>query len=161
FSMLFARSLGSRTEMYYTRNQRAYSQTLAICPSVIISGARQVTTCFDHAEGIYRWFVIPHVTPDFGTQQHELSHGFLYATYPAAEDFPWIKEGTGMYWESGSFDGAGNLIVSTPIPYLKTGFRAAVNGPGLIPLSALTVMSRADFYASEPTRVYSEAGMFI
>ena len=161
FKRLFARSVGSRTEMYYTMDQNLYMQVSKFCPSIIIFGGRQVTTCYDSGEGIYRWFIVPYTVPDFGTQQHEISHSFLYATYPASEDFPWIKEGTGMYWESGSFDGAGNLVVARPIAYLTTGFRRWYNAGQLLPLTTLVSLPRDQFYSSEPTLVYSQAGMFI
>ncbi len=161
FLRLFARPVGVRTEMYYTMNLNLYAQVFRFCPSVVIPGARQLTACYDQGEGIYRWFIVPYTVPDFGTQLHELSHGFLYGTYPASEDFPWIKEGTGMYWESGSFDGASNLVVTTPHPYLTTGFHRWHDAGQLLPLTALVSLPRAQFYARDPTLVYSQAGMFI
>lgn len=87
FERLFARSVGSRTEMYYTMDQNLYMQVSKFCQSTIPFGGRQVTTCYDSEEGIYRWFIVPYTVPDFGTQQHELSHSFLYATYLASEDW--------------------------------------------------------------------------
>ena len=66
-----------------------------------------------------------------------------------------------MYWESGSFDGAGNLVVARPIAYLTTGFRRWYNAGQLLPLTTLVSLPRDQFYSSEPTLVYSQAGMFI
>jgi len=76
---------------------------------------------FRRSAGIYQWFIVPYVIPDLGTQQHELSHTFLFFTYPPAEDHPWIKEGTGMYFESGELNRSGNLSVTTPMQYLRDG----------------------------------------
>jgi hypothetical protein len=161
FSTLFARSVGPRTEMYYTNDLNLYSLVFQFCPSIVIPGARRLTTCYDSATGIYQWFIVPYITPDFGTQLHELSHSFLYATYLGAEDFPWIKEGTGMYWESGVFDHVGQLQVALPLPYLTTHFRQWYNAGQLVPLATLLTMPRLTFYGSEPTKVYSQSGMFV
>jgi len=156
------RSPGSHTELYYTSDLGLYSQLFRFCPTEIIPGARQLTACWDSAQGFWRWFIVPYITPDFGTQQHEISHTFIQTIYPAGEDYVWIKEGTGMYWESGSFDGAGALIVDRPIPYLTVSFRRWHDAGRQIPLSTLLYYRRADFYGyPEPTLVYSEAGMFI
>ena len=66
-----------------------------------------------------------------------------------------------MYWESGSFDAAGNLVVSTPITYLTTSFRRWRDAGRLIPLTTLVSLTRDQFYSSEPTLVYSQAGMLL
>lgn len=161
FSRLLARSIGPRTELYYTSDLSLYTEVFAFCPSIVIPGGRQTTTCYDSGEGIYRWFVVPYIVPDYGTLQHELSHSFLYATYPGAEDFPWIKEGTGMYWESGTFDASGDLVITTPISYLTSNFRRWHSSGQLLPLSGLLTLGRDAFYASDATRVYSQAGMFV
>src|SRR5439155_22927549 len=122
---------------------------------------RQLTACWDSPQGLWRWFIVPYITPDFGTQQHELSHTFLQTVYPAGEDYPWIKEGTGMYWESGIFVGS-SLVVTTPIPYLTIGFRNAHNSGRQIPLSTLVHYPRAQFLGvPDPTVTYSQVGMLI
>lgn len=159
FRAVFARSIGARTEMYYTNDEALYRAILAFCPTTYIPGARNLTACYDPAERIYQWVIMPYITPDFGTQLHELSHSFLYATYPASESFPWIKEGSGMYYESGSFVGP-TLVVATPHSYLRTHFRRWTNAGRLLPLADLVRLPRDRFYTTEPTLVYSQAGMF-
>jgi hypothetical protein len=160
FARRFARSYGGAAVAYYTRDEALYQRVFAYCPSVLVAGARNVTGCYDPATGIQALFIIPHAIPDFGTQRHEVSHQFLYATWPAAEEYPWFKEGTGMFWESGEFDAAGELVVSRPMPYLRDGirrFRAS-----LLPLERLLTLDRGEFYGHpEPVRVYSQAGMLV
>ena len=161
FSVFFGRSPGNHTELYYTNDMSLYAQLFSFCPTEIIAGARQLTACWDSTQGFWRWFIVPYVTPDFGTQQHELSHTFMQTVYPVGEDYVWIKEGTGMYWESGAFAGS-SLLVTTPIPYLTVGFRRAHDSGRQIPLSTLMYYRRAAFYGSpDPTVVYSQAGMLI
>jgi hypothetical protein len=160
FSRVFARSVGNRTELYYTQDQGLYTSVFQFCPSIVIPGARQVTTCFDERERFYQWFIIPYQVPDFGTLQHELSHSFLYGTYFGAEDFPWLKEGLGMYYESGQFEGD-ILVMRTPIPYLTNGFRRWHSQGQLVPLEELLNMPRQTFYSSDPTKVYAQAGLLL
>ncbi len=159
FSRVFARSPGRRIELYYTENVSLYQRVFAFCPSIVIPGGRQVTTCFDESERFYRWFIVPFRIPDFATQLHEIGHSFLFFTYEASEDNPWIKEGTGMYYESGHFIGD-DLVVSEPIDWLKTNFNAW-HGKGLVPLGTLLRMSRNTFYGRDASQVYSQAGMLI
>jgi hypothetical protein len=159
FARVFARSMGARTEIYYTQNQALYRAILAYCPTTFIPGARNVTACWDPVERIYLWVIIPYVIPDYGTQLHELSHSFLYATWLPAETNVWLKEGTGMYYESGSFVGT-DLIIERPHPYLTTNFRRWANAGRLLPLGQLVRLTRDGFYTQEPTLVYSQAGMF-
>jgi len=160
FDRLFARSYGNAAVAYYTQDQGLYQRLFAYCPSVVIAGGRSVTGCYDPQSGVQSLMIIPYGVPDFGTQLHEFSHQFLYATWPAAEDYPWFKEGTGMFWESGSFSSSGELVVSTPIPYLRDGIRRFLTS--LLPLEQLLNMDRSEFYGHpEPARVYSQVGMLL
>ena len=160
FARLLARSYGNASVAYYTQDQRLYERIFAYCPSVVIAGGRAVTGCYDGATGIQSLMIIPFQIPDFGTQLHEFSHQFLYATWPQSEDHPWIKEGTGMYWESGAMDASGELVVRTPLPYLRDGFRRFQGS--LLPLERLLKMSRSEFYGhAQPVQVYSQSGMFV
>ena len=160
FAKLFARSYGNASVAYYTHDQRLYERLFAYCPSVVIAGGRAVTGCYDSGTGIQSLMIIPFQTPDFGTQLHEFSHQFLYATWPESEDHPWFKEGTGMFWESGELDGSGELVVRAPLPYLRDGLRRFQSS--LLPLDRLVTMSKPDFYGhAEPVRVYSQSGMFV
>jgi hypothetical protein len=159
FQRVFVRSMGPRTEIYYTQDDALYRAILAYCPTVFIPGARNVTACWDPVERIYLWVVIPHTIPDFGTQLHELSHSFLYATWFPSETNVWLKEGTGMYYESGVFVGS-ELVIERPLPYLTIGFHRWASAGRLFPLSLLVGFTRDQFYAQEPTLVYSQSGMF-
>lgn len=163
FSSVFARSPGQYTTMYYTDDLSGlYQRIFAFCPSVIIPGARNLTTCYDTTDGVYIWYVVPYVKPDFGTQLHEISHTFLYATWPASETKVWLKEGSGMYYESGAFAGSAELQIDTPLPYVRDNFKRWRSSNELIPLQDLVTMSREEFYSySEPTKTYSQAGMFV
>ena len=163
FSTVFARTPGPYTEIYYTRDLNGlYARVFAFCPSVVIPGGRNLTTCFDFTDGVYIWFVVPFTEPDLGTQLHEISHTFLFFNYRGSEDFVWFKEGTGMYWESGVMDDQANLTVTEPLQYLETAFTRFHSEGALIPLEELVNMDRDTFYGhSEPTRVYGQAGMFI
>jgi uncharacterized protein YjdB len=163
FSSVFARSPGSYTTMYYTDDLYGlYQRIFAYCPSVVIPGARNTTTCYDWTDRVYIWYVVPYIKPDFGTQLHEISHTFVYATYAGAETNVWFKEGTGMYFESGAFDDAGRLRITTPLPYIRDNFARWRQQNALIPLQQLVTMTRDQFYGyPEPTKTYSQAGMFI
>jgi hypothetical protein len=160
FARLFAKSYGGAAVAYYTEDPEVFQRILADCPSVVVAGARSLTGCYDPATGIQSLVIVPYVVPDFGTQLHEFSHQFLYATWPPSEDHPWLKEGTGMFWESGQFDASGQLVVTTPLPYLRIGigrFRKS-----LLPLEQLLYLDRNEFYGHpEPVRVYSQAGMLL
>ncbi len=155
----FDYSIGGRTELYYTNDMALYAAIAAYCPTIVIPNARNVTTCFDPVARIYRWIVVPYEMPDYGTQLHELSHSFLYATYLGSEAFPWIKEGSGMFYESGAFTGSA-FAVSRPLSYLTTNFRMHHSRGQLLPLATLVTLPRLEFYGSLPTLVYSQAGMF-
>ena len=161
FSAFFGRTPGNHTELYYTNTFALYAQLFAFCPTEVIAGARQLTACFDSAQRFWRWFIMPDMTPDFGTQRHELSHIFLQTVYPTGEDYVWFKEGTGMYWESGAMEGTA-LVVERPLPYLTQGFRSAHDSGRQVPLNVLLRYRRAEFYgAPDATVVYSEAGMLV
>ena len=163
FASVFARSSGNYTVMHYTDDLYGlYQRIFKYCPSVVIPGGRNLTTCFDNTDRVYIWYVVPYIKPDFGTQLHEISHTFLYATYLAAETNVWLKEGTGMYYESGSFDASGKLNVTTPIPYIRDSFKRWRSANSLIPLQQLVTMTRDEFYGyAEPTKTYSQAGMLV
>jgi hypothetical protein len=65
-----------------------------------------------------------------------------------------------MYWESGRFDDSGELVVGTPLPYLREGIRRFQRS--LLPLERLLSMDRSEFYGHpEPVRVYSQSGMLL
>ena len=160
FSRLFARSYGGASVACYTHDRDLYLRILAACATVVVPGGRDVTGCYDRQTGIQALVIVPYETPDFGTQLHEFSHQFLYATWPPVEEHPWFKEGTGMYWESGGFSSAGELIVSEPNAYLRNGisrFRTS-----LMPLDRLLYLTRDGFYGhADPVRVYAQSGMLV
>lgn len=157
FARLFSRSIGPRTELYYTNDVALYRAIITLCGGTFYANARQVAVCWEPVEGIYRWVIIPYITPDFGTQLHELSHSFLYATYPGAESFPWIKEGSGMYYEDGIFAGE-TLVVDRPRGFMVGSFRDAHQRGQLVPLGDLVTRARDRFY-NTPTG-YPQAKMF-
>jgi hypothetical protein len=160
FARRFARSYGGAAVAYYTQDEALFRRVLAFCPTLVVEGGRSLTDCYDGLTGILSLFVVPYVIPDFGTQLHEFSHHFLYATWPASEDHPWFKEGTGMFWESGHFDAKGELVVTTPLPYLHDGIRRYRGS--LLPLEQLVGLERREFYGHpEPVRVYAQAGMLV
>lgn len=163
FSAVYARTPGQYTEMYYTRDLNGlYSRILQTCPTIVIPGGRNLTACFDSADGVYIWFVVPYTEPDFGTQLHEVGHTFLYFTQFNSANWPWFNEGISMYWESGSFSAAGTFSVERPLPYLTSNFRRVANANALVPLDTLLQMTRDQFYGdSDPARVYSQAGMVL
>jgi invasion protein IalB len=163
FSGKFARSPGTYTEMYYTRDlDGLYRKVLQFCPTSNIPGARNLTACFNAADSTYVWFVVPDVEPDFGTQLHEIAHTFLYSTQLDSANWPWFNEGISMYWESGSFDAGGTWTVTQPTDYLTSNFGRWHAGGSLIPLQTLLTMSRDQFYGeSDATRPYSQAGMLL
>ena len=163
FSGKFARSPGTYTEMYYTRDlDGLYRKVLQFCPTINIPGARNLTACFNAADSTYVWFVVPDVEPDFGTQLHEIAHTFLYSTQLDSANWPWFNEGISMYWESGSFDAGGTWTVTRPMDYLTSNFGRWHAAGSLIPLQTLLTMSRDQFYGeSDATRPYSQAGMLL
>jgi hypothetical protein len=124
-----------------------------------MKGARQVDA---HWTGSYReWYIVPCKNPDYGTQQHEIGHDFLYFTYIKSEDNPWFKEGTGMYFEAGIFDQNGDLVVSAPYKDYYDSFISWNNKKKSIPLSKLLYMSRDEFYTSDYTKTYAQAMMLV
>jgi len=169
YSKFFSQPLsGGKSVEYYTLDPSLYSRLFAYCGGVVVAGGRSVSSCWDSTTRIYSEFILPYQIPDFGTQQHELSHLFLQMTYRSSvapyepsEVNVWFKEGTGMYFESGNIDSNGNLVVTTPMYYLTSEFRAHYNAGTLIPLATLVGYNASQFYGSDATQVYSEAGMFI
>lgn len=156
YSGLFARSRGNRIEFYYTYDEQKFNKALARCPTIVIPGARMLTACYSD---IARWYVIPYTTPDYGTQLHEVSHDFLYATFPESEDFPWFKEGSGMYFEGGTFNATDQLIVNQPASYCTYWFHHYRNQGTLLPLATLVTTSKSPFLA-DASRTYSQSCMF-
>jgi len=158
FSKLFRRTPGTRIELYYTNSAGLYGEILKRYPAIVIKGARQLTALWagDHR----KWFIMPYVTPDFGTQLHEMSHDFFYFTYPKLEDSPWLKEGSGMYFESGKFDDKGDFIVPGPMLSFHSLFKERHAKNQLIPLKELLFMTGKQFYAADFTRTYPQSMMF-
>ena len=163
FSAVYAGSAGAYTEMYYTRDLAGlYTMILNVCPTTIVVGGRNLTACFDSANGVYIWFVVPYIEPDFGTQLHEIGHSFLYFTQFDSANWPWFNEGISMYWESGSFDSNGTYSVTAPLPYLTSNFRRASDANALVSLPALFQLTRNQFYGdADAAKLYSQAGMLL
>ncbi len=158
YSKIFSRTPGDRIEMYYTTDDKLYHKELKRHPAITIKGGRSVTCGWygDHR----KWFIVPYTIPDFGTQLHEISHDFLYFTFNKSEDYPWFKEGSGMYFESGSFSPGGDLVVESPFPPYAGIFNKLKSKNELIPLAKLLHMKRMDFYTSDPGKTYSGSLMF-
>jgi len=163
FSSVYSRSPGTYTEVYYTRDLFGlYARIISSCPTTIVVGGRNLTACFDNARGVYIWFVVPYIEPDFGTQLHEIGHSFLYFTQTSTAFWPWLNEGISMYWESGSFDNQGSFSVSAPMPYLVSNFRRVANANGLVSLPTLFQLTRNQFYGDpDPAKLYSQSGMLL
>jgi len=165
YATFFGATPGTHFEMYYTLDSATYVATFKYCPAVYYQNARQVNGCWNvYGDGAWIEFVIPYVTPDYGTQYHEVSHLFLQRVHPDAENYPWLKEGSGMYFESGSFDASGNLVITTPLPYITQGFHQYDQAGQLIPLATLLFENRTDFYAGlnggNGVREYAQSGLF-
>jgi hypothetical protein len=79
-------------------------------------------------------------------------------TYPESESFPWIKEGSGMYYEDGVFVNA-SLVVQRPDDFLLVPFREALRTGDIVWLGDLPTRSRDRFYNQTPTG-YPQAGLF-
>jgi Protein of unknown function (DUF1570) len=158
FARMFSKTPGPMAELYYTRDEELYSRIAKIVGEEVIPGGRRVTSQWsgDHR----KWFIIPYQDPDLGTQLHEMGHDFLYATYPGSEECPWLKEGLGMYFESGRLDEKAKFSVTRPFPSMHAAFRERSKSDALVPLSKLLTLSRADFYKSDPQTVYSQSMMF-
>ena len=154
FDALYVRNNGDWMDVYYTSDPTVYMKA-AICSTdaaTVYTESRNTAWCpLDYA----RWFIIPHTfpDPDFGTQLHEIGHGFLYAVWPQAwlSSFPslWFVEGTAMYWEGGVFTDDGSLRVSTPFPWCASGFPDP--GARLIPLAELLRLGEAFYPDPRPT----------
>lgn len=112
-------------------------------------------------EGDHRkWYIVAYRIPDFGTQLHELSHDFLYFNYTGCEEYPWFKEGSGMYYESGAFAANGRLDIRRPMPEYHRLFLEWRARDRLIPLSRLITMKRDEFYREDYARTYSQSKIF-
>ena len=157
FNSLYARNRGPRLDAYYTTRAPVFEKVVPHCPTIFVPGARNLTACYlDYP----RWFILPYQLPDFGTQLHEIGHDFLYVTWPGSEDFPWFKEGTGMYFEAGVFASDGSLAVPRPDAYCTTLFRRYDQQGRLIPLAQLLRLPKAAFLADNE-RTYSQSCMLI
>ena len=160
FSRCFAKTPGDKTVLYYTRDKKLY---LAIAqhtpyPNPLLD-ARMVTALWAKDHRI--WFIVPYQEPDFGTQLHELSHDFLYATYPGSADFPWIMEGTGMYWESGRWDEKGELVVDKPVGWYVREFKALHQKKQLLSLKELVALGRDRFWTYPSPKTYGQGMVLI
>ena len=156
FDDIYARSLGDYLDAYYTTDPDVFLKITRHCGGSILSDARTVTTCW---YGDYRrWFVIPYQIPDFGTQLHEFGHDFLFAVWPAWDDYKWFIEGTAMYFESGTFSGNGSFRVSGPIGYCTDLFRQLDGEGRIIPLDEL-IHLRGDVFLGDAHRTYPQSCM--
>ena len=152
FNALYGTKNGDWMDVYYTSDPTVYMKA-AICSTdaaTVYTESRNTAWCpLDYV----RWFIIPYQIPDFGTQLHEIGHGFLYARWPQAwgDPFPslWFVEGTAMYWEGGVFTDDGSLTVSTPFPFCTDGFPDP--GAHLIPLAELLSLGEAFYPDPRPT----------
>ena len=152
FHALYGTKNGDWMDVYYTSDPTVYMKA-AICSTdaaTMHTDTRNSAWCpLDYV----RWFIIPYQIPDFGTQLHEIGHGFLYARWPQAwgDSFPslWLVEGTAMYWEGGVFTDDGSLRVSTPFPWCANGFPDP--GSRLIPLAELLRLGEAFYPDPRPT----------
>ena len=162
FDSVFARSRGDRLDMYYSSDRSKLLGALELCPTQAVNepDARVLTACYgDHGYGI--WFVEPFVTPDFGTQLHEISHEFVFMTYEGSATYPWFIEGTGMYYEGGAFQSDGTLDPRTVVPWLTDTFDPFDGRGELVPLDELVWLDRNSFYQGQnPNRFYAQAGLF-
>ncbi|MBN1532392.1 MAG: hypothetical protein JXA20_07005 [Spirochaetes bacterium] len=157
YSKMFARTPGKSIELFYTKNQKRYDEVLKRYPTIVLKGARQVTVNWtgDHSQ----WFIVPYTEPDFGTQLHEISHYFMYFTYPKVYEYPWFCEGSAMYFESGYIDRADNLVVEKPFESLHGMFIDWRSKNGLVPLKKLVYMPQKEFYSGEFYKHYSQSMM--
>ena len=152
FHALYGTKNGDWMDVYYTSDPTVYMKA-AICSTdaaTVHTDTRNSAWCpLDYV----RWFIIPYQIPDFGTQLHEIGHGFLYERWPQAwgDPFPslWLVEGTAMYWEGGVFTDDGSLSVSTPFPWCADGFPDP--GAHLIPLAELLSLGEAFYPDPRPT----------
>jgi len=165
FTQFFGSTAGPSFRAYYTLDSSLYVKTFLFCPgNAWYPQSRQTSSCF--GGGAWSEYYVPMALPDYQTQLHEVSHLFLYGLHPDAENFPWLKEGLGMYFESGSFNAQGAFVDTLPLPYLRSGIRAYRNA--LIPLDTVMRLSRDRFYGAVETgdvaftvKTYSESGMFV
>ncbi len=156
FNALYVRNNGDWMDVYYTSDPTVYLKAVRCGVTTVYTATRNTAWCpFDYA----RWFIIPYQIPDFGTQLHEIGHGFLYAVWPQAwvGSFPslWFVEGTAMYWEGGVFTDDGSLRVSTPFPWCVNGFPDP--GARLIPLDEL--LRLGDAFYPDPRPTYPQSCM--
>lgn len=157
FAGLFGHTPGSRTEIYYTRDRGLYARILAFAPSTVIPGGRSVTSSWhgDHR----KWYIVPLGRSDYGTQLHEISHDFLYASFRGSEAFPWFKEGSGMYFENGVWSEIGDLVVNRPLISYLNLFPKAARRDRLLPLDRLVRLGTDEFYRSDLEQVYAQSQM--
>ena len=134
FDDIYDGSRGDYLDAYYTTDPDVFKKVVPHCPTIFIPDARNLTACYlDYP----RWFIIPYQIPDFGTQLHEFGHDFLYAVWPAWDNYKWFIEGTAMYFESGTFSDNGPFRVPGPIGYCTDLFRQLEREGRIIPLDEL------------------------
>lgn len=159
FDDLYDRNGGDYLDIYYTLDPAVFLKRGPPCPARLFEKARTSNWCLlDYP----RWFIIPFQTPDYGTQLHEIGHGFLFATTlrtqsgptgtatrvsrPPYNDIGWFAEGTAMYFEGGVFNDSGSLRVETPFPWCIGTFRTQYRGDGLTSLARLLHAPDRDFW---------------
>jgi enamine deaminase RidA (YjgF/YER057c/UK114 family) len=150
FSKLFRKSYGGHAVVYYTSDQNLYALAYGFCnPNGTPPGTQNTSysaACNDPASGIQALVMMPTFPLDTERLQDEIGHQFLYATYPQSFAYPWVYEGLGLYWEAGTFDSSGNLVVQSPGTYLAV-YEAAKARGSTVSLDALVHMSEATFYS--------------
>jgi hypothetical protein len=150
FSKLFSKSYGGHAVVYYTNDQNLYALAYGFCnpngtpPET--QNTSYATACNDSASGIQALVMMPTFSPDTERLQDEIGHQFLYATYPQSFAYSWVYEGLGLYWEAGTFDRSGNLMVQSPGTYLAVYKTAKAQG-STVSLDTLVHMSEATFYS--------------
>ena len=157
---IWAKRRSDRLEWYYSPDRSKTLIAIDLCPTQAVNAdARLLTACYGGAYPI--WFIEPFVIPDFGTQLHELSHDFVFPTYWGAADFPWLIEGSAMYYEGGRFQPDGSLDLAQPLPWLIQTFDFYDGLDQLVGLDALLWLNRDQFYLGEtPPTYYAQAGWF-
>ena len=148
FDDLYAANRGDYLDAYYTTDLGTFLRLRPHCRAdlwhqySLTNDTRVVTACYlDYP----RSFIIPYQTPDFGTQLHEFGHDFLFAVWPAWDDYKWFIEGTAQYFEGGVF--SDTLRVPKPIGYCSDLFDQWDQQDRLIPLGELLRLDGAAYLA--------------
>lgn len=148
FDDLFAGNRGDYLDVYYTTDIDTFLKLRPHCRAdlwlqySLTNDTRVLTACYlDYP----RWFIIPYQIPDLGTQLHEFGHDFLFAVWPAWDDYKWFIEGTAMYFEGGEF--SNSLRIRRPHSYCTTLFDRWDQQNRLIPLGELLRLNGEDYLA--------------